>query len=115
MSPDPSPDFQRKLDEIIARHKPRSPNDDPFGFRRMTPTQLAEWMGAGHAEIGSQRWEQARAMHDLKLAQITAQSSTPSPGREASKPRWWERVHWPAVGGICAVVVAAATVVALFA
>lgn len=120
MSPDPSPDFDRRLAEVIARHKPRNPNDDPFGFRHMTPTQLTEWMGAGHSEVGSQRWEQARAMHDLKLAQIRAESSTPSPGRApsrvepAAEPPWWERVHWPAVGGICAIIVAVATLVTLF-
>jgi hypothetical protein len=104
----------KQLDAAPPPPKERR-NDDPFGFADMSAEELATWLGAGHAEVGSQRWEQAKAFHFVKVAELQAAGAQqPEPVADEPSPKLWERIHWQAVGGVCAVVIAIATVVALF-
>jgi hypothetical protein len=47
---------------------------DPHGFNDMSIRELTDWIGAGNAAIGSQRYEQAQAVLDEKKTERTRQA-----------------------------------------
>jgi hypothetical protein len=101
------------LEEPEDRSAPTAPGVDPFGFREMTVQELADWMGGGHAEVGSPRWEQARAWQGIKLMEAR-ESSTPSPGVEPSpRPPWWQRGPWQVAIGVATILAAIGTIAAI--
>lgn len=62
----PDQDLTPKLAEKIAARQVREKEADPYGFWSMTERQLVEWLGAGNAEPGSVRYDQARLVLEQK-------------------------------------------------